>query len=89
MTFPGGLWVHLWRGRRAAGQGMVEYGIVLVLVAVVVVIALFAIGPKVASMYVTGGASLSSDRTKKASRVAVDARAVLAQAVALPIMART
>jgi Flp pilus assembly pilin Flp len=71
-----GLWVHLWRGRPAAGQGMVEYGLILVAVAVVVVIALFAIGPKVASMFVTAGASLSSDRAKKANRAAVDARAV-------------
>jgi Flp pilus assembly pilin Flp len=40
------------------GQGMVEYGLILVAVAVVVVVALFAIGPRVASMFSTAALSL-------------------------------
>ena len=74
-----------WLTDRAEGQGMMEYGLILSAVAVVVVIALFAIGPKVASMYQSAGASLSSDRRKKTNLAAVDPRAVLARVVALPI----
>jgi pilus assembly protein Flp/PilA len=43
---------------RARGQGMVEYGMILVLVAVVVVIALTAMGPLVRNMFSTINASL-------------------------------
>lgn len=43
---------------RERGQGMVEYGMILVLVAVVVVIALTAMGPLVRNMFSTINASL-------------------------------
>lgn len=33
------------------GQGMVEYGLILGLVAVVVIVALAALGPKIAEMF--------------------------------------
>jgi pilus assembly protein Flp/PilA len=65
------------------GQGMVEYGLIIAAVAIAVIIAIFALGPKIASMFDTAGASLSSDRTKKTGLVAVDARDVLAKVAAL------
>ena len=74
-----------WLTQRSDGQGMMEYGLILSAVAVVVVIALFAIGPKVASMFQSAGTSLSSDRQKKRNLASVNARAVLAQVAALPI----
>ncbi len=73
---------------RDEGQGMVEYGLIIAAVAIAVIIAVFALGPKIASMFETAGSSLSSDRTKKANLAAVDAREVLAQVVALPVAVR-
>jgi Flp pilus assembly pilin Flp len=43
---------------REAGQGMMEYALILTAVAVVVVVALFAIGPRVASMFSAAALSL-------------------------------
>ena len=74
-----------WLTERAEGQGMMEYALVLTAVAVVVVVALFAFGPKVASMFQDAGTSLSSDRDSKASFAAVDSLEVLARVVFLPI----
>jgi Flp pilus assembly pilin Flp len=71
--------------RREAGQGMVEYGLIIAAIAIAVIIAIFALGPKIASMFSTAGASLSSDRNKKANFAAVNVREVLARVVALPI----
>ena len=68
---------------REEGQGMVEYGLIIAAVAIAVIIAIFALGPKIASMFQTAGASLSSDRTRKANLAAVDAREVLAKVAAL------
>ena len=65
------------------GQGMVEYGLIIAAVAIAVIIAVFALGPKIASMFETAGASLSSDRAKKTGLAAVDARDVLAKVAAL------
>ncbi|HLH23008.1 MAG TPA: tail fiber domain-containing protein [Chloroflexota bacterium] len=76
------------RARLAAheeGQGMVEYGLIIAAVAIAVIIAIFALGPKIASMFSSAGASLSSDRNKKANFAAVNAREVLARVVSLPI----
>ncbi len=70
---------------REEGQGMVEYGLIIAAVAIAVIIAIFALGPKIASMFSTAGASLSSDRNKKANFAAVNAREVLARVVSLPI----
>ena len=61
---------------REEGQGMVKYGLI---------IAVFALGPKVASMFQTAGSSLSSDRAKKANFSTVDPREVLGKVVGLPI----
>ncbi|HLI25912.1 MAG TPA: Flp family type IVb pilin [Chloroflexota bacterium] len=41
-----------------SGQGMVEYGLILAAVAVVVLVALFALGPKIASLFSQTAASL-------------------------------
>ena len=67
------------------GQGMVEYGLIIAAVAIAVIIAIFALGPKIASMFSTAGASLSSDRNKKANFATVSPREVLGRVVALPI----
>src|SRR5207302_7081042 len=52
---------------REEGQGMVEYGLIIAAVAIAVIVAVFALGPKIASMFNSAGASLSSDRNKKAN----------------------
>ena len=70
---------------REEGQGMVEYGLIIAAVAIAVIIAIFALGPKIASMFSTAGASLSSDRNKKANFATVSPREVLGRVVALPI----
>ncbi|MBX5492051.1 MAG: Flp family type IVb pilin [Chloroflexi bacterium] len=36
---------------RERGQGMVEYGLIIAAVAIAVLVALFALGPKIASMF--------------------------------------
>jgi pilus assembly protein Flp/PilA len=40
-----------WRSRRQSGQGMVEYALILVLVAMIVIIALIATGSQVHNLY--------------------------------------
>jgi pilus assembly protein Flp/PilA len=69
---------------REDGQGMVEYGLIIAAVAIAVIIAIFALGPKIASMFETAGSSLSSDRGRKTNLAAVDARDALARVAALP-----
>jgi pilus assembly protein Flp/PilA len=44
--------------RRDQGQGMVEYGLIIAAVAIAVIIALFALGPKIGSMFSSTAASL-------------------------------
>ena len=39
------------RASPAPGQGLLEYGMIIVAVALVVILALFALGPTVGSMY--------------------------------------
>ncbi len=70
---------------REAGQGMVEYGLIIAAIAIAVIIAIFALGPKIASMFSEVGASLSSDRNKKANLAAVEPREVLERLVSLEI----
>ena len=41
-----------------SGQGMVEYGLIIAAVAIAVIIALFALGPKIGSMFSSVGTSL-------------------------------
>ena len=41
------------------GQGMVEYGLIIALVAIVVIAALVILGPKIATIFNTASASLS------------------------------
>jgi pilus assembly protein Flp/PilA len=45
-------------GARERGQGMVEYGLIIAAVAIAVIIALFALGPKIGSMFSSTAASL-------------------------------
>ena len=45
-------------GRREEGQGMVEYGLIIAAIAIAVIIALFALGPKIGSMFSSVGTSL-------------------------------
>ena len=40
------------------GQGMVEYGLIIAAVAIAVIVALFALGPKIASLFSSTAASL-------------------------------
>ena len=50
-----------WQGRvrdREVGQGMVEYGLIIAAVAIAVIVALFALGPKIGSMFSSTAASL-------------------------------
>src|SRR4051794_11065406 len=70
---------------REEGQGMVEYGLIIAAVAIAVIIAVFALGPKIASMFSQAGQSISSDRNKKANFAAVNSREVLARVATLPI----
>jgi pilus assembly protein Flp/PilA len=44
--------------KREPGQGMVEYGLIIAAVAIAVIIALFALGPKIGSMFSSTAASL-------------------------------
>src|SRR5690348_4374220 len=69
---------------RDEGQGMVEYALIIAAVAIAVIVAIFALGPKIATMFNNAGASLS-DRNKKANFAAVNAREVLGRVVSLPI----
>jgi pilus assembly protein Flp/PilA len=43
---------------REPGQGMVEYGLIIAAVAIAVIVALFALGPKISAMFSSAGASL-------------------------------
>src|SRR5215216_1770278 len=70
---------------REEGQGMVEYGLIIAAVAIAVIIAIFALGPKIASMFETAGSSLSSDRRKKTGFAVVDTTEVLERVAELPI----
>lgn len=40
-----------WLKNEESGQGMVEYGLLVALIAIVVVVALLVLGPKVADMF--------------------------------------
>jgi len=43
---------------REEGQGLVEYGLILAGVSVVALVAIFALGPKIKTLFETVGASL-------------------------------
>lgn len=43
---------------RARGQGMVEYGLIIALVAVVAIAGLIILGPKIAEMFTSLGSSI-------------------------------
>ena len=46
------------RPQREHGQGMVEYGLIIAAVAIAVIVALFALGPKIGSLFSRTSASL-------------------------------
>ena len=43
---------------RAKGQGMVEYGLIIALVAVVAIAGLIVLGPKISAMFTSLGSSV-------------------------------
>jgi Flp pilus assembly pilin Flp len=43
---------------RQEGQGLLEYGLILVTVSIAVVVALFALAPRINALFTTVGASL-------------------------------
>jgi pilus assembly protein Flp/PilA len=43
---------------RERGQGMVEYGLIIAAIAIAVIVALFALGPKIGSLFSSTSASL-------------------------------
>ena len=45
-------------GRREEGQGMVEYGLIIALVAVVAIAGLIILGPKIGSLFSSLGTSV-------------------------------
>jgi pilus assembly protein Flp/PilA len=48
------------KGRRARGQGLVEYALILVLVAIVVIAALLILGPIIGNTFSTINTSIAS-----------------------------
>ncbi len=40
-----------WLKNEESGQGMIEYGLIIVLIAVVVIVALRALGPRIAQIF--------------------------------------
>jgi pilus assembly protein Flp/PilA len=51
-------YVEMWVPQREEGQGLVEYGLILAGVSVAALVALFALGPKIKTLFNTVGASL-------------------------------
>ena len=49
-----------WLKTEESGQGMVEYGLIIVGIAVVVMGAIFLLGPKISSMFEDAGTQLDS-----------------------------
>lgn len=47
-----------WMKNEESGQGMVEYGLIIALIAVVVVVALLVLGPQVAKLFTDVGKNL-------------------------------
>ena len=61
-AMPRGFWLYrAWTPLAVPeeGQGMVDYGLIIAAVAIAVIIAIFALGPKIASMFSQAGASLA------------------------------
>jgi pilus assembly protein Flp/PilA len=46
--------------RREEGQGLVEYGLILAGVSIAALVALFALGPKIKTLFESVGSSLGS-----------------------------
>ncbi len=53
-----GSWCVATLAERRRGQGMVEYGLIIAAVAIAVIVALFALGPQIASLFSNAAASL-------------------------------
>ena len=47
-----------WSGARAEGQGMVEYGLIIALVAVVAIAGLIILGPQLSTLFNSLGSSV-------------------------------
>jgi pilus assembly protein Flp/PilA len=52
--------VHKYVPEREEGQGLVEYGLILAGVSIAALVALFALGPKIKTLFETVGKSLGS-----------------------------
>jgi pilus assembly protein Flp/PilA len=52
--------VRLYVPAREEGQGLVEYGLILAGVSIAALVALFALGPKITSLFDAVGASLKA-----------------------------
>jgi Flp pilus assembly pilin Flp len=82
-------WLYQLRARlpsRERGQGLMEYGLIISVVSIAAVVLIMAMGPRVASMFSSAGASaFPSDRRRKGGFAAVDREEILAQAVTLPV----
>lgn len=48
-----------WLGKEESGQGMVEYGLIIAGIAIVVMVAIFALGPQISALFTQVGTKLS------------------------------
>jgi Flp pilus assembly pilin Flp len=82
-------WFDRWRAdlpRRERGQGLMEYGLIISVVSIAAVVLIMAMGPRVASMFSTAGASaFPSDRRRKGNFARVDTGNVLTRVMSLPV----
>ena len=51
-------YIRTWIPEREEGQGLVEYGLILAGVSIAALVALFALGPKISTLFSKVGASL-------------------------------
>ncbi len=60
MSWIRGVWAPFLArlSHRQPGQGLTEYGLILVIVSIAAVVLIMTMGPKVASMFSSAGASL-------------------------------
>ena len=82
-------WFDRWRPdlpRRMRGQGLMEYGLIISVVSIAAVVLVMAMGPRVASMFSTAGASaFPSDRRRKGNFARVNTSQVLTRVMSLPV----
>ena len=52
-----------WLKNEESGQGMVEYGLIIALIAIVVIAALVLLGPKIKSIFTNAGSAVDNAQT--------------------------